>query len=78
MIPFILLFADPAHSDDENRYLAIGESDLGELLIVSLTPREPLTRLISARKAEPNREKEICQSAQMKKTRSALNMTWTS
>lgn len=44
-------FYDPEHSQDEDRELLIGHSDQGRLLIVSYTLREPVIRLISARKA---------------------------
>ena len=42
-------FYDPAHSDDEDRYLIVGESNQRRLLIVSYTERGNLIRLISAR-----------------------------
>ena len=32
-------FYDPSHSDNEDRYLIIGESERGRLLIVSYTER---------------------------------------
>jgi uncharacterized DUF497 family protein len=47
--PMYLIFADPDHSIDENRFLAIGISEAKRLLIVSYTERELATRLISAR-----------------------------
>ena len=40
---------DPEHSEDEHRYIIIGESRSGRLLIVSYTERDEVTRLISAR-----------------------------
>ena len=48
-----LMFADIDHSFEENRFIMMGESDKGKLLVVSFTERETLTRLISARKATP-------------------------
>ena len=42
-------FYDPSHSEDEDRYLAIGESSRGRLLIISYTERGNKNRLISAR-----------------------------
>lgn len=42
-------FYDPDHSDDEERYLIVGQSSQGRLLIVSYTERGDLIRLISAR-----------------------------
>jgi uncharacterized protein len=44
-------FPDPEHSVGENRYVIIGISGLGNLLVVSHTDRENRTRIISARKA---------------------------
>ena len=44
-------FPDPAHSIGENRYIIIGMSKLGQLLVVSHTDREDRIRIISARKA---------------------------
>lgn len=40
---------DPDHSDDEERYLTIGYTQDGRLLIVSHTDRGDRTRIISAR-----------------------------
>ncbi|WP_071590835.1 BrnT family toxin [Synechococcus sp. PCC 7336] len=42
-------FYDPDHSDDEERYLIVGESDRGRLLIVSYTERKNSIRIISSR-----------------------------
>jgi uncharacterized protein len=47
--PLYVDFYDPAHSDDEDRYLIVGESNQRRLLIVSYTQRGSLIRLISAR-----------------------------
>jgi uncharacterized protein len=44
-------FPDPDHSVGENRYVIIGMSRSGQLLVVSHTDRENRTRIISARKA---------------------------
>ena len=46
-----LVFADPQHSIDEQRFLIMGESLKGRLLVVSYTERGKKTRLISARLA---------------------------
>ncbi|MEG4984827.1 BrnT family toxin [Microcoleus sp. BR0-C5] len=43
-------FYDPDHSDEEERYIIVGESQQGNLLIVSYTERADFIRLISARK----------------------------
>ena len=42
-------FPDPDHSIGEERYVIIGMSELGKLLIVSHTDRENRIRIISAR-----------------------------
>ena len=42
-------FYDPNHSENEDRYLIIGESERCRLLIVSYTERGNKSRLISAR-----------------------------
>ncbi len=47
--PLYVDFYDPDHSDDEERYLIVGESNRGRLLIVSYTERGDVIRLISAR-----------------------------
>ena len=49
--PLSLLMPDPDHSIDENRYVAMGRSRQGKLLVVTFVERPPRTRLISARKA---------------------------
>ncbi len=47
--PLYIDFYDPDRSDHEERYLIIGVSNQGRLLITSYTERGELTRLISAR-----------------------------
>ena len=52
--PLIIVIDDPDHSNEEDRYIAIGQSDYGRLIVLSYTVRgdgEPW--LISAREAEP-------------------------
>ena len=49
--PLAMLMADPDHSMDEERYLLLGLSLQGRLLVVSFAERPPRTRLISAREA---------------------------
>ena len=44
-------FPDPQHSLGENRYVMIGVSKFGKLLVVAHTDRNDNVRLISARKA---------------------------
>ena len=47
--PVYVDFYDPDHSHKEHRYIIIGQSQQGRLLIVSYTERENVIRLISAR-----------------------------
>ena len=47
--PLYIDFYDPDHSVDEHRYIIIGTSSPGHLLIVSYTERDDAVRLISAR-----------------------------
>lgn len=47
--PLYIDFYDPDHSDDEHRYIIIGESQQGRLLLVSYRERGNAIRLISAR-----------------------------
>ena len=47
--PLYIDFYDPDHSVEEHRYLIIGQSTAGRLLIVSYTERDEIVRLISAR-----------------------------
>ncbi len=47
--PLYINFYDPDHSENEARYLIVGASDQGRLLIVSYTERGDSIRLISAR-----------------------------
>ena len=47
--PLFVDFYDPEHSVEEHRYITIGESKQGRLLIVAYTQRDEAIRLISAR-----------------------------
>ena len=47
--PLYVDFYDPDHSYDEHRYLIVGKSRQGRLLIVTYTERGDAVRLISAR-----------------------------
>ncbi len=51
-------FDDPEHSEDENRFLILGLSDLYNMLIVSHCYRtaDDIIRIISARKATAEEE----------------------
>lgn len=49
--PLYIDFYDPDHSEDEERYIIVGQSQGRRLLIVSYTERRNKIRLISAREA---------------------------
>lgn len=51
--PLLLVQPDVAHSQEEERWVALGKSDRQLLLVVVHTENERTIRLISARKAEP-------------------------
>ncbi len=51
--PLSITIPDPDHSLDEERYIDIGASDRGRLVVVSYTERGTNLRLISCRKANP-------------------------
>jgi len=50
--PFFIILKDPDHSDLEQRYIIIGESDQKRYLMVSFTERLKRTRVISARELD--------------------------
>ena len=49
--PLSLLMPDPDHSAEEQRYVLLGVSKQGRLLVVAYAERAQRTRLISARPA---------------------------
>lgn len=49
---------DPGHSDDEDRYITMGLSADGQLLVVSHTDRDEKVRIISARVASRAERKD--------------------
>ena len=49
--PFSITIPDPQHSADESRYVDIGYSSQGRLLVVVYTEREPNIRIINCRRA---------------------------
>ena len=55
--PFAITSPDPDHSDEEDRFLDIGLSSKGRLLVVWYTEREGKIRLIGCRKAMPPERK---------------------
>jgi uncharacterized DUF497 family protein len=61
--PLSLTIADPDHSSGEERFITIGRSADGRLLVVSHTDRAEAIRLISARGATP-RERRTYESGE--------------
>jgi uncharacterized DUF497 family protein len=56
--PLELTISDPDHSTGEYRFLSIGRSNLGNLLVVSYTERlQNHIRIINARKATKHEQK---------------------
>ena len=55
--PLYIDFYDPDHSDNEERYLIVGQSNRGRILILSYTERGNKIRLISAREVTPKERK---------------------
>lgn len=49
--PFSMTILDPQHSVRENRYIDIGRSSKGRILVVIYTERKSNIRIISCRKA---------------------------
>jgi uncharacterized DUF497 family protein len=57
--PLFITFADPEHSTGERRFMILGESAQGRLLVVAYTERNSVTRLISARVATRTRTESL-------------------
>ena len=49
--PLSLTIFDPDHSETEDRFMLLGESAFGNLIVVSHTARNGAIRIISARRA---------------------------
>ena len=49
--PLELTIADPDHSEGEQRFLSIGTTTAGRLVVVAYTERAGRTRIINAREA---------------------------
>jgi uncharacterized DUF497 family protein len=58
-----LTIYDPLHSDDEDRFIVIGNSVDNRLLVVVHTERKDKIRIISARKATKNERKQYEENA---------------
>lgn len=55
--PLSLTEADPVHSRAEDRFVDIGRSESGRILVVSYTERGSSIRLISSRRASAGERK---------------------
>ncbi|NWG19048.1 MAG: BrnT family toxin [Chloroflexi bacterium] len=49
--PYLITFGDEEHSESEDRFISIGQSERGRVLLVVHADREHTIRLISCRKA---------------------------
>lgn len=62
--PFSITIPDPDHSTEEHRYIDIGHSGRGRILLVVYTERGTTIRIISCRKVTPSErrhyEEGIC------------------
>jgi uncharacterized DUF497 family protein len=56
--PLASTIYDPDHSEDEDRYLSLGQSSENRLLVVSFTDRDETIRIISARVASRRERKQ--------------------
>jgi len=55
--PLAVTYQDPDHSISEQRFITVGISNAGRLLIVAHADRGEKIRIISARKATPRERK---------------------
>lgn len=53
-----LTIPDPEHSEGEYRYILLGTSVMGRLVVVSHTERSSRIRIIGARLAEPRERRD--------------------
>ncbi len=56
--PFSVTIYDPDHSSDEQRYIDIGLSSKGRLIVVSYSERGERIRIISSREATKKEQRE--------------------
>jgi uncharacterized protein len=56
--PLALTIPDPLHSEEEDRFVNLGESGRRRLLVVVFTDRGDRIRIISARLATPRERKD--------------------
>ena len=53
-----VMISDPVHSDAELRFVSMGLSEAGRLLVVAYTERDQRIRIISARQATPRERRQ--------------------
>lgn len=56
--PLEVTIADVIHSEGEFRFLSLGSSEAGRLLVVAYTERQGRIRIISAREATPKERRD--------------------
>jgi hypothetical protein len=56
--PLEAVIADPHHSEDKCRFLSVGRSETGRLLVVAYTERRGRLRVINAREATPRERRQ--------------------
>jgi uncharacterized DUF497 family protein len=56
--PLEVTIPDPDHSEGEFRYVSLGMSEAGRLLVVAYTERDGKLRIISARDATPKERRD--------------------
>ena len=56
--PLEVTISDVTHSEDEFRFLSLGRSEAGRLLVVAYTERQGRIRIISAREATPKERRD--------------------
>ena len=56
--PLEVTIPDVAHSEGEFRFLSLGRSEAGRLLVVAYTERQDGIRIISAREATPKERRD--------------------
>ncbi len=61
--PLSILIEDARHSLEEPRFIVMGLSAAGRLLVVAFTERGPHTRLITAREATPRERRQYEQAS---------------
>lgn len=64
--PFSITIPDPLHSEDEQRYIDIGCSSKGRVLVVVYTERRSNIRIISCRKSV-KKERRIYEEKNLQK-----------